>query len=246
MDHFQADQSGELSDLHSIALLSALNNQFPRLPNGEPDWEAYVTKLESLADISVLGVTDYFTIEGYRKLLQFRSQRRLQNFELLLPNIEFRLDKLVGTTGGHRRLNYHVIFSDQLSPDEIDEHFLQEFKFCFEGDPQRADLSLSVRRTNLEFLGNRLKKEHAHFNDGRFDFEIGCMNATVDPSKIKEVLVNKERIFKGKYLIVLPEEHLSLLEWDGQDHHTRKLLLQGADAIFKTSEQFDWAQGDGT
>ena len=123
---------------------------------------------------------------------------------------------------------------------------MQEFKFYFEGDPQRADLSLSVRRANLELLGKRLKKEHAKFNDGRSDFEIGCMNATVDPSKIKEVLVNKERIFKGKYLIVLPEEHLSLLEWDGQDHHTRKLLLQGADAIFSSNQRtIRWARGEG-
>jgi energy-coupling factor transporter ATP-binding protein EcfA2 len=193
-----------------------------------------------------LGVTDYFTIEGYRKLLEYRALGRLGNVGLLLANVEFRLDKIVGTSGGNRRLNYHVIFSEQVSAEEIDEHFLQELKFCFEGDPQRADLSWSVRRTNLELLGRRLKQEHARFNDGRTDFEIGCMNATVDASRIKEILRDKERVFKGKYLIVLAEEHLSLLQWDGQDHHTRKLLLQGADAIFSANPRtIAWARGEG-
>jgi predicted metal-dependent phosphoesterase TrpH len=54
-------------DLHIHSTLSALNNQFPKLTGGEPDWEKYVTALESLTDISVIGVTDYFTVEGYRK-----------------------------------------------------------------------------------------------------------------------------------------------------------------------------------
>lgn len=233
-------------DVHIHSPLSGLNNQFPKLGDGEPDWEAYVSKLESLPDVAVVGVTDYFAIEGYRKLLQYRAQGRLRNLGLLVPNIEFRLDKIVGTAGLNRRLNYHVIFSEQVSPDEIDEHFLQELKFCFEGDPQRADLTWSVRRTNLELLGRRLKEEHARFNDGRSDFEIGCMNATVDASRIKEVLRDKERVFKGKYLVVLAEEHLSLLQWDGQDHHTRKLLLQGADAIFSANPRtIAWARGEG-
>ena len=56
------------------------------------------------------------------------------------------------------------------------------------------------------------------------------MNATVNPIEVKDILRNKGQIFAGKYLVLLPEEHMSLLEWDGQDHHTRKLLLQGADA----------------
>jgi hypothetical protein len=51
-------------DLHIHSPVSALNNQFPRLPSGEPDWEAYVTRLESLSDVAAIGVTDYFTIEG--------------------------------------------------------------------------------------------------------------------------------------------------------------------------------------
>lgn len=95
-------------------------------------------------------------------------------------------------------------------------------------------------------LGKRLKAEHEPFNDSRSDFEIGCMNATVKPEDIKEVLQNKEQIFGGKYLILLPEEHMSLMDWDGQDHQTRKVLLQGADGILsKNPKTVRWAMGSG-
>jgi DNA repair exonuclease SbcCD ATPase subunit len=233
-------------DLHIHSPLSALNNQFARLADGTPDWEAYVSKLGLLADISAIGITDYFTIEGYRKIREFFGSGRLKNIALVLPNIEFRLDKIVNTARGPRRLNYHVIFSEKVPPEEIEEHFLHELKFCFEGDPQRADLSWSIRRTNLELLGKRLKQEHPRFNDGRSDFEIGCMNATVAPGTIKEVLSAKERIFKGMYLVVLAEENTALMDWDGQDHLTRKVLLQGADTIFSSNPRtIRWARGEG-
>jgi hypothetical protein len=119
---------------------------------------------------------------------------------------------------------------------------LQDLKFAWEGDPQKTDLSLNIRRENLILLGKRLKKEHPKFN-GHSDFEIGCTCATVSPTSIKDILNAKESIFKGKYLIALPEENLSLLEWDGQDHLTRKLLLQGADAVSANSNTIQWAFG---
>lgn len=245
-DRFSRGSEWRKWDLHIHSPMSALNNQYPRLANGQPDWNKYIKKLESLTEFSVVGITDYFTVEGYRKVLEFRKKGQLKNFSIVLPNIELRLDKFVGTRDGNKRLNYHVLFSNELMPEEIEEHFLQELKFKFQGDPQRTDLSLSVRRSNLELLGRQLKKEHKDFDDGRTDFEIGCLNATVDPGKIKEVLTNKERIFKGKYLVVLAEEHLSLLNWDSQDHLTRKILLQGADAIFSANPvSIKWARGEG-
>jgi len=231
-------------DLHIHSPLSGLNNQFPMLDNGEPDWEAYIGALEVLPDISVLGITDYFSIEGYRYVRDARSKGRLKNIALVLPNIEFRLNKTIITGTETKRLNYHVLFSESVPPEVIDEHFLQELKFESQGHPQNDDLSWSVRRANLAELGKRLKSEHPPFQ-GKSDYEIGCMNATVDPGKIKEVLRNKEQLFKGKYLIVLAEESTSLMAWNNQYHQTRKMLLQGADAIFSGNPQtIAWARAE--
>ena len=233
-------------DLHIHSPLSALNNQFPKLSDGSPDWAKYLNALSKLSDTPAIGVTDYFTIEGYKEVRAAKEAGKLPQFGLVMPNIEFRIDKVINTKNGPRRLNYHVLFSDEVAPQDIEEHFLQEIKFQYEGEPQRQDLSLSVRRANLEMLGKRLKAEHEPFNDGRSDFEIGCMNATVNPEDIKSVLQNKEQLFGGKYLVLLPEEHMSLMDWDGQDHQTRKVLLQGADAILsKNPKTVNWALGSG-
>ncbi len=154
-------------DLHIHSPLSALNNQFPRLSDSSPDWDIYTAALSKLTDIPAVAITDYFSIEGYKVIRAAKEAGALPQIKLALPNIEFRIDKLINTKNGYRRLNYHVLFSDQMAPQDIEEHFLQELKFQYESDPQRADLSMSVRRQNLELLGKRLKSEHPPFNDHR-------------------------------------------------------------------------------
>jgi len=80
-------------DLHIHSPLSILHNNFPRR-EGKPDWQAYLAQVEPL-DLSVIGVTDYFSIEGYKILLNYRKERQLKRIKLLLPNIEFRLSNVL-------------------------------------------------------------------------------------------------------------------------------------------------------
>jgi hypothetical protein len=73
-------------------------------------------------------------LENDAKLRQLFTEEEISHIKkiLVLPNIEFHLNKIIqiiklsGTekkteTG---RLNFHVIFSDELSPKEIEENFL--------------------------------------------------------------------------------------------------------------------------
>lgn len=216
-------------DLHVHTPASILNNQFPR-KNGVPDWDAYVDALES-CDMAVLGVADYFTIDGYRKLLSYKAAGRLQSVTLL-PNIEFRLDKVIVRRGGGepRRLNFHVIFSDELSPDLIEQQFLHRLNFCPEGRPQQPQNMVRLDVANLTELGADLKREETAFRN-LSDLEVGAKTAIVPHQDIVEILTKDPR-FKGKYLLVLPEAYTSDIPWDGQDHLVRKILLQSADLVF--------------
>lgn len=86
-------------DLHLHTPYSVLNNQFGD-PESADTWENYVSKIEQTAQakgIAAIGVTDYFTIDGYKRLLEFQGQGRFNEL-LLLPNIEFRIDKVVYRT----------------------------------------------------------------------------------------------------------------------------------------------------
>src|ERR1700733_2262826 len=188
-------------DLHVHSPASALNNQFPKRPGGEPDWEAYIAKLEGLSDIAALGITDYFSIEGYRKVREYRRIGRLRKFSLVLPNLELRLSTFTGGHGAARRINYHVIFSDELSEDDIENHFLSQLHFSYESAPDDGASSWLINRVNLEHLGAKLKREQSTFQGS--DYEIGCTNATVDPDSIKKLLGYKGSIFRGKYLLVV-------------------------------------------
>jgi hypothetical protein len=64
-------------DLHIHSPASALNNQFPKLPNGDPDWESYISALETLGDIPAIAITDYFSIDGCGQELQSCATRAL-------------------------------------------------------------------------------------------------------------------------------------------------------------------------
>jgi hypothetical protein len=231
--------------LHVHTPASILNNQFPRDAQGEPDWEAYITCLQA-TNVAVLGATDYFTIDGYKRLREFHAQGRLPKIATILPNIEFRLSHVLSSKKDSvpRRLSLHVIFSDDVSPQDIEEHFLHDIKFFYQGSPQAADEVRKLKPSNLAELGSRLKAEHAPFREGgRSDLEIGAMTAVVNHDDVSEILRNDSR-FRGQYVLVYPEEGFTLIEWDGQDHLIRKGILQKADMVFSANPKtVQWCLG---
>lgn len=230
-------------DLHVHTPLSYLGNQFGN------DFDNYVKQLFKMAlekDIAAIGITDYFTIEGYKKLkneylnkdegikkLGFGDDeiKKIKQI-LILPNIEFRLNKLVGRS----RINFHVIFSDEVKINDIEENFLREIKFVYQGGPQTEDEKRPLTLKNLEALGKRLKEEHKGF-ESKSDIEVGMMNAVVDDTEIMKILSNKKSIFAGKYLTFVPaDEDLSEISWDSQDHNVRKIIIQKSDGFFSSNE----------
>ena len=59
-------------DLHIHSPLSILNNKYPKSASGDPDWGGFIDKLER-SDLAVIGITDYFSIEGFKKVLDLRN-----------------------------------------------------------------------------------------------------------------------------------------------------------------------------
>jgi len=232
-------------DLHVHSPFSILNNNYPRCDDGEPDWDQFIEKLESL-DVSVIGITDYFSIEGYKKILEYKNNGRLQNIDTILPNIEFRLSSVLSSRRDGekpRRLNFHVIFSNEVSCQNIEEHFLHDIHFFYEGNPQDRDECRKLKISNLRDFGADLIDQHREFR-GNDPLKIGAKCAVVNHEEITDLLCNDSR-FKGKYLIVFPEELYNLIDWDGQDHHVRKGILQKSDMVFSSSPNtINWCMGE--
>lgn len=229
-------------DLHVHTPASGMANKY-----GDA-WDRYVKELFTLAierHVAVLGITDYFTIEGYEKIKTdylYNDAKLLELFEtqemvrkvrsiLLLPNVEFRLETLVN----NRRVNYHVIFSDEVSIQDIKENFLGEIEFVRESMPFEGDDVSKISRHNIEDLGRKIKAEQPSF-DGN-DFSIGCKVAAVQASQIKKVLDRHKNIFADKYLIGIPvDEDLSSISWKSQEHNVRKTLYQQCAFFFSSNE----------
>jgi len=226
-------------DLH-IHSPASFHHQFKFFSEEEKEkyqndiWGKHISELEKISNISVIGITDYFSIEGYKKVLEYKRKGRLQNFDLILPNIEFRLDKFVAD----RRLNYHVIFSDQIDADTIEREFLEELHIKTHTGEERK-----LTKENIEEIGRTLKDHEESFR-GRSDYIVGCENVTVSLDEIIKVLKNKESIFTGKYILVLEEEGWDSINWAGQDHLTRKTILVQSHVIFSSSPNTrNWALG---
>ncbi|MFN8714667.1 MAG: hypothetical protein ACK5Z2_17600 [Bacteroidota bacterium] len=237
-------------DLHVHTPESVLSNEFGN------NWDDYVTKLFKKAikeNIKALGITDYFSIEGYKKMKneyllnenKLRSLFQQEEVEyiksmLIIPNVEFRLNKLVGTN----RINFHVLFSDKIKISEIEENFLHNLDFVYEGNPFSSDEKRKLKLSNLESLGKKLQEEHDVFRSQTPIF-TGMMNAVVDDAQICEVLGSNPSIFQKNYLLAIPcDEDLSAVSWNGQDHQTRKVLIQKSNLLIASNPNtIKWGLG---
>ncbi len=92
-------------DLHVHTPDSILENKF----NG--DWEGYISSIESKGDfVSVIGITDYFTISGYKRIVDYKKSGRLVNIAKIFPNIEFRVSP---ETTKDKGVNIHLIVDSE-------------------------------------------------------------------------------------------------------------------------------------
>jgi energy-coupling factor transporter ATP-binding protein EcfA2 len=229
-------------DLHVHSPLSGLNNQFRQLPNhGGPDWESYIQTLEALQDIAVLGITDYFSIAGYRQLMQYRQNGRLQNIALVLPNVELRLDTFVVERRA-REINFHVIFSDAVAPEDIEKEFLEALDIQVAGSISGLEGERKLNERSLLQLGQAIKENNLAFRANGY-LEAALKNITVSFKQVQELL--RKGIFDSKFLLVLSGSEWGDIDWN-QAYLTKKNFLQAAHVLETGSPAtIAWALGKG-
>jgi ABC-type lipoprotein export system ATPase subunit len=195
-------------------------------------WEKYFDELEKIPDISVIGITDYFGIEGYTKALDYRKNNRLQNFDLILPNIEFRLNPL---TKKGKRLNMHLIFSDSIKVPDIND-FLGRVKLTLSDPCVQILQGVSCTRNGLMQVGRAYK------NDGGLSdaeaYKVGCMQAVIELRDLLNVLAETPN-FRENYLVVGVEDSpggLSELPY-AQLGHLRTEIYRKCHIIESSNEQ---------
>ena len=215
-------------DLHVHTPYSIVNDY----KSNESDvWEKYISALEKLENIKVLGINDYWFIDGYKKVIGYKNKGRLKNIDLILPVIELRLEYLVGNSNLNK-INYHVIFSNELAPDEIEEEFIKKIEI-----PNLDNKSLT--KDNLIKYGKKIIKETPdNKKTNKSCLQVGFDNFAVSLDKVEELLSKK--LFQGKYLTAIGKTEWEEFRWDGSSD-IKKTLINKADLIFTASpniEQF--------
>lgn len=122
----------------------------------------FIAELSNVTDVSVIGITDYFSLDGYKLVMS--KKKSLRQFDLILPNIELRITPV---TTDNRKINLHIIPNTEvLSINDI-ERFLYKFEF----GPDR----LTCKESDLIIIGKKgnqnISNEDA-FKKGLNEFAI--------------------------------------------------------------------------
>lgn len=227
-------------DLHVHTPLSIENNY--GCANDEEGWNKFITALEQLpSDIKVLGINDYLFIDGYKKVKAYKDSGRLTNIELLLPVVEFRLAKFCGHKQ-FKRINFHVIFSNEVPADVIQSQFLNALSSHY---TLSADCALQwggvVTKENLEDLGRRIIEsvpEGQKHNYGS-PLKEGFNNLNLELSQIITILNNAPQYFKGKYLTAIGKTEWDEFKWDDTSIAEKKTIINQADIVFTAAESIE-------
>ncbi len=185
-------------------------------------WDAFIQKIASLpADIKVLAITDYLFCDGYEHILTRRAE--IPNIELILPNIEFRLNTFSGTENNSKRHNFHVYFDPVVGVDDIREQFLNCLASGYKIQ-DNTEWQQTPTPRSLSELGKQIKAAAPAGNTvhSKSDIEVGFDNITYKREDIVKLL--QKNCFKGKYVTAIGYSEWDQSRWDQSAAEKRDLI----------------------
>jgi hypothetical protein len=208
--------------------------------NTDEVWSRFLTELENLPeDISVVGINDYWFLDGYRRVLEARRSGRLQNLEAIFPVVEMRLDQFGGTEGKLSRVNLHVVFDPELDADVIHAQFLNALQPKLKLSPEHGSLGWQgvITRESLADLGRRIKESVPEDQLSKFgsDLREGFNNLNVSLGDVQAVLSGP--YFKGKALLGVGKTEWADIKWTDQSIAAKKNVINSADLIFTAFQE---------
>lgn len=156
--------------------------------NNFESMDQYIKELRKKAkqhEIDVIIINDYFTLDGYKKIVKsctrnsdneaYKLQISEEEYVHILPGIELRVDNF---TSKENSLNVHIFFNQCLDADLIEKRFINELKINFEG------IELTCDRDTLIKIGN------AKINKKQYDenFNINEIKPDVQEKYLKAAL----------------------------------------------------------
>ena len=204
-------------------------------------WEKFFTDIESLPpEFKVIGINDYIFIDGYKKVLEAYKNGRMQNIALFLPVIELRLDKFGQSGDKLSCVNYHIIFSNEVEPDVIQEQFLNKLSAKYH---LPSECEVIAKRESLTKFGDRVFESTSE--DKRAELakksklEIGFNNFHLSIDTISNSL--KSLCFQSRHLTAVGKAEWEDVRWgeSGQGAAEKKTIVNKVDFIFTAAKTIE-------
>lgn len=211
--------------------------------NTPENWERFISDLERLPpEIKVIGVNDYIFIDGYKKVLDEKRNGRLSNIELILPVIELRIDKFanVSESDPFKRVNFHIIFSNELTPEIIQEQFLNSLSCEYVLNSDLHDQSIwngTITITSITDLGQKIIDS----SNGKINgspLKVGFNSLNIPYTKLLEKLKNS--YLENKFLTAVGKTEWDTMRWNGSPAD-KKNVINKADLVFSASPSVELA-----
>jgi hypothetical protein len=211
--------------------------------NTPENWERFISDLERLpSEIKIIGINDYIFIDGYKKVLDEKQKGRLSNIELILPVIELRIDKFANVSENEpfKRVNFHIIFSNELTPEIIQEQFLNSLSCEYMLNSDLHDKSIwngTITIKSITDLGQKIIDS----SNGKINgspLKIGFNSLNIPYNKLLEKLENS--YLKNKFLTAVGKTEWDTMRWDGSVAD-KKNVINRANFVFSASPTVELA-----
>ncbi|MEJ0080850.1 MAG: hypothetical protein WDM78_07840 [Puia sp.] len=143
---------------------------------------------------------------------------------------------------GHKqfkRINFHIIFSEEISPDLIQSQFLNGLTSKYQLSPGLNAIQWNgvVTRESLIDLGAKIKSSIPEDQNDKYgsDLEEGFNNLNLDEADIINLL-EKSTYFKGKFLFAIGKTEWDALSWADGSIAEKKDIINKANLIFTAAE----------
>lgn len=195
-------------------------------------------------EIKAIGITDYFSIDNYKKVIKFQQNiSKCDSFNedekdtiskiFILPNVELRI---LPVTDKHRIVNIHCIFNPDIV-SKLDNDFFNVLKYI------GANQNYLMNRAGIISYGKSIDPS---LNDDNA-YKKGIDNFVVTHDNLKDLFVNNNSLRENTIIVVSNsnvdgasafQKHYDLFENEnGSLDGIRKTIYQISDCIFSSNEK---------
>lgn len=222
-------------DIHIHTPETKKNDQFEG-STAEEKWQKYIDSINCCTeDVSVVGITDYLSVDNYFKFKKFIEANKVTKpFDLIIPNIELRVTPV---TKSATPINIHCLFNPEID-SEIETRFLSKLEITY------GDSTFSAHKSELVRLGrsipgcSNLPEEEA--------YKKGLEQYVISIDSLRKIFEKDETLRENTIIIVSNSSkdgvsgirnHADYFtdNGDSQLDITRWSIYQFSDAIFSSN-----------